>query len=139
MITPLPLSAVGRLPAPRDNVAIAIRRLEAGTVVTLESGPCTIKHTVLEGHRFSVRAIAAGAPLLSWGEEFGHALTDIAPGTYVCNQSILDWLILRRISGSMPEKPNFSDYLPTFVLDESTLQPAPPVPQLTDGRTFAGY
>jgi altronate dehydratase len=139
MITPLPLSAVGRLPAPRDNVAIAIRQLEAGTVVTLESGPCTIKHTILEGHRFSVRAIAAGAPLLSWGEEFGHALIDIAPGTYVCNQSILDWLTLRRISGSMPDKPNFSDYLPTFMLDESRLQPAPPVPQLTDGRTFAGY
>jgi altronate dehydratase len=139
MIAPLPLSAVGRLPAPRDNVAIAIRQLEAGTVVTLESGPCTIKNTVLEGHRFSVRAIAAGAPLLSWGEEFGHALTDITPGTYVCNQSILDWLTLRRITGSMPEKPNFSDYLPTFILDESTLQPAPPVPQLIDGRTFLGY
>ena len=139
MSAPLPLSAVGRLPAPRDNVAIAIRQLEAGTVVALGSGSCTIEHTVLEGHRFSVRAIAAGEPLLSWGETFGHALVDIAPGTYVCNQSILDALGLRRINASIPTKPNFSDHLVPFILDESTLRLAPPVPQVADGRTFDGY
>src|ERR1700712_4329896 len=139
MTVPLPLSAVGRLPAPGDNVAIAIRQLEAGTVVTLESGACTIGHTVLEGHRFSVRAIANGEPLLSWGETFGHALVGIAPGTYVCNQSILDWLLLRRVSASLPAKPNFSDHLVPFVLDESALRSAPPVTQIADGRTFEGY
>jgi altronate dehydratase len=139
MTAPLPLSAIGRLPAPGDNVAIAIREIAAGTGVALESGPYTIENTVLEGHRFSVRAIAAGEPLLSWSETFGHALGDIVPGTYVCNQSILDSLLVRRIKGSIPEKPNFSDHLVPFVLDESTLQPAPPVPQLADGRVFAGY
>ncbi|MEP6781247.1 MAG: UxaA family hydrolase, partial [Gemmatimonadaceae bacterium] len=139
MTAPLPFSAVGRLPALGDNVAIAIRQLEAGTVVTLESGPCSIEHTVLEGHRFSVRAIAAGEPLLSWGETFGHALVGIAPGTYVCNQSILDALGLRRVSASLPTKPNFSDHLVPFVLDESILRSAPPVLQIADGRTFEGY
>jgi len=139
MTAPLPFSAAGRLPAPGDNVAIAIRRLEAGTVVALEQGPCPLSHTVLEGHRFSVRAIAAGEPLLSWGETFGHALADIAPGAYVCNQSILDWLVLRRVGTVLPEKPNFADHLVPFVLDESALRPAPPVPQFADRRTFEGY
>jgi len=136
---PQPLSAVGRLPAPGDNVAIAIRQLDAGTVVMLDGVARTIEHTVLEGHRFSVRAISAGQPLLSWGETFAHATVDIPPGTYVCNQSILDWLVLRRVAASVPEKPNFIDHLVPFALDESTLRPAPPVPQISDGRTFEGY
>ncbi len=139
MTAPLPFSLVGRLPTPSDNVAIAIREIAAGTVVALEHGPCTIEHTVLEGHRFSVRAIGVGEPLLSWGETFGHALVDLGPGSYVCNQSILDSLLVRRIKGSIPEKPNFSDHLVPFVLDEAKLHPAPPVPQLADGRTFSGY
>ncbi|HEY4248468.1 MAG TPA: UxaA family hydrolase [Lacunisphaera sp.] len=135
----MPFSTVGRLPAPGDSVAIAIREIAAGTVVELDGGLHAIEHTVLEGHRFSVRLIAAGEPLLSWGEIFGHALVDLPPGTYVCNQSILDSLAMRRIKGSIPTKPNFSDYLVPFVLDESKLRPAPPVSLLTDGRTFAGY
>jgi altronate dehydratase len=139
MSAPLPLHAVGRLPAPGDNVAIAIRQLEAGTLIALPDGPVALAHTVLEGHRFSVRAIAAGEPLLSWGETFGHALTPIAPGFYVCNQSILDWLVLRRIAATLPPQPNFADHLVPFVLDETTLRPAPPVAQLAEGRTFDGY
>ncbi len=139
MTTPLPFSVVGRLPAPSDNIAIAIREIAAGTVVALENGPCTIEHTVLEGHRFSVRTIGVGEPLLSWGETFGHALVDLAPGTYVCNQSILDSLLVRQIKGSIPETPNFSDHLVPFLLDEAKLHPAPTVPPLVDGRTFSGY
>ncbi|WP_438481299.1 UxaA family hydrolase [Oleiharenicola lentus] len=139
MSAPLPFAALGRLPAPGDNVAIAIRQIEAGTIVELPGGPQTIAHTILEGHRFSVRAIAAGEPLLSWGETFGHALTAIAPGSYICNQSILDWLVLRRLAVTIPSAPNFADHLVSFELDEATLHPAPPVPLLRDERTFNGY
>ncbi len=139
MSEPLPLQAVGRLPAPGDNVAIAIRRLEAGTVVTLDAGAHTLAHTVLEGHRFTVRPVAAGEALLSWGLPFGHALTAIPAGTYVCNQSILDWLVLRRVELTIPTLPNFADHLVPFVLDEATLRPAPPVERVAQPRTFAGY
>src|SRR3712207_9089098 len=79
---------VGRLPAPGDNVAIATRRLEAGTRVAYEGSEFTVPHTVLEGHRFAVERIAEGEDLLSWGLAFGRALEDIEPGDYVCNEKI---------------------------------------------------
>ena len=41
---------VGRLPSPGDNVAIATRRIEAGTRVVYEGSEFTVPHTVLEGH-----------------------------------------------------------------------------------------
>src|SRR3712207_9203036 len=75
---------VGRLPAPGDNVAIATRRLEAGTRVIYEGSKFTVPHTVLEGHRFAVERIGEGEDLLSWGLPFGKALRDIEPGDYAC-------------------------------------------------------
>src|SRR5258707_917112 len=71
MSAPLPFSVAGRLPAPGDNVAIAIRQLEAGTMVEIAGTPHRLPQTVLEGHRFAVRPIAPGEPLLSWGLPFG--------------------------------------------------------------------
>jgi len=139
MPPPLDLPAIGRLPAPGDNVAIAIRQLDAGTVVVLDGTPRTIAHTVLEGHRFTVRPIAKGEALLSWGLPFGHALEDIPAGRYVCNQSILDWLLVRRTGAVVPERPNFADHLVPFELDEARQPPAPPVPVEPTGRTFLGY
>lgn len=144
-VLPLPLSAIARLPAPGDNVAIATRRLEAGTVIALGADgrtgdeERTLAHTVLEGHRFTVQPIVAGAPLLSWGLPFGHALHDIPSGTYVCNQSILDWLVLRRLELTVPTAPNFADHLVPFELSATTVVPAPPVARVAMPRTFAGY
>ena len=80
---------VGRLPSPGDNVAIATRRIEAGTRVVYEGSEFTVPHTVLEGHRFAVEPVAEGEDLLSWGLPFGKALKDIGPGEYACNEKIL--------------------------------------------------
>src|SRR5712672_3499786 len=94
---PVSLDAIGRLPAPEDNVAIATRRLEVGTSIKLTDATCVLAHTVLEGHHFAICPIAAGQPLLSWVLPFGMALTDIAAGDYVCNQSMLDALTVRQL------------------------------------------
>jgi altronate dehydratase len=138
---PLPLDSIARLPAPVDNVAIVIRRLEPGTVIALPDGPRTLAHTILEGHRFAVRAIAPGEPLLSWGLPFGHATAPIAPGDYVCNQSMLDALAVRRIDGgaTLPPNANFVDHLVPFQLDARSLRAAPAVEPVTPPRTFRGY
>ncbi len=82
-------SEVGRLPAPDDNVAIATRRLEAGTLITYEGAEFALDYTVLEGHRFAIKPIALGEPLLSWGLHFGYALKWIAPGTGEINYPFL--------------------------------------------------
>ncbi|MEO7597455.1 MAG: UxaA family hydrolase [Opitutus sp.] len=139
MSSPLSLPAIGRLPAPGDNVAIAIRQLEPGTVVELDGAPRTLAHTVLEGHRFAVRPIAVGEPLLSWGMPFGHAISPIAPGDYVCNQSILEALAVRKLGVTLPTTPNFQDHLVPFELNESTFSAAPAVEPAANPRTFQGF
>lgn len=139
MSGPLAFSSIGRLPAPNDNVAIALRRLEAGTEIDLAGQVRTLAHTVLEGHRFAVRPIAVGAPLLSWGLPFGHALTPIAAGDYVCNQSMLHALAVRQRGIPLPDRPNFADHLVPFQLDAATFRAAPEVERVASPRTFAGY
>ncbi len=139
MSTPLPLSAVCRLPAPDDNVAIAIRRLDAGTQVEIDGAVRTLASCVLEGHRLAVRSIAPGEALLSWGLPFGHALVPIAPGDYVCNASILQALAMRQLGVPLPAAPNFEDYLVPFTLDPATYRPGQPVDHVARPRTFRGY
>ena len=96
----LTFDEVGRLPAPGDNVAIATRRIEAGTRVAYEGSEFTVPHTVLEGHRFAVERIGEGEDLLSWGLTFGQATKDIGPGDYACNEKILR--VLRERHGTSP-------------------------------------
>src|SRR4051794_4423642 len=94
---------VGRLPHPDDNVAIATRRLEAGTVVQLDDAQFIISHTLLQGHRFAVRDIPVGSSLLSWGQPFGIASADIHPGEYARNSEVLRELRHRQIDFALPE------------------------------------
>lgn len=140
-VDPLPFEAVGRLPAPDDNVAIAIRRLEAGTAIALPDGARTLAHTVLEGHRFAVRAIARGEPLLSWGLPFGVATVDIAPGDYVCNPSMLAALAVRTLDANvlLPGHANFADRQEPFRFDEAAFRAGAPVALAPEQRTFLGY
>ena len=82
---------------------------------------------MLEGHRLAVRPIAPGEALLSWGLPFGHALVPIAPGDYICNDSILQALAMRQLGVPLPAQPNFEDYLVPFTLDPATYRPGQPV------------
>ena len=137
---PVSLDAIARLPVPGDNVAIATRRIEAGTAVTLLGATCVIGHTVLEGHRFAVQPIAAGGALLSWGLPFGIALIEIPAGGYVCNQSMLDALAMRQLDGArLPAQPNFSDVLAPFDLDEKTFRAGAAVDRVETSATFSGF
>ena len=131
---------VGRLPAPGDNVAIAARRLEAGTRISYEDREFTVGYTVLEGHRFAVQDIPEGEDLLSWGLRFGQAVRSIAPGDYVCNPKILEALSGRHVDFELPAAPNFHDAeLRPYVLDEETFRPGEQVSLYDEPRTFMGY
>lgn len=132
-------TAIGRLPAPGDNVAIATRRLEAGTPFTLNDQTFSVDYTVLEGHRFAYRPIVRGEKLLSWGLPFGVALNPIRPGQYVCNALMLEALRGRSIDFEIPAEPNFADFLEPYDLDVSRFQPGTPAPPHTPARTFRGY
>lgn len=130
---------VGRRPFPGDNVAIATRRLEAGTEIAFGETRFRLDYTLLEGHRFAIRPIPAGAALLSWGLPFGFALHPIRPGAYVCNAGILHELRGRRLDFALPSRPNFEDRIEPFVLDEDAFQPAEPLSLYETPATFTGY
>jgi len=138
----LELSSVGRLPAPADNAAIAIRRIEAGAVVAIGGAPRTFRHTILEGHRFAVSRIPRGSDLLSWGLPFGVALQDIEPGDAVCNPLTLEILSHRDLGGAvLPPQANFESKVAPFSFSEASFRPGRQVDPAPDaaGRTFAGY
>ncbi|PZE19825.1 UxaA family hydrolase [Paenibacillus xerothermodurans] len=130
---------VGRLPLPGDNVAIATRQLDAGTIVHYQGQTLTLDYTVMEGHRFAVKTVAPGEDLLSWELPFGVALRAIQPGNYVINKDVLEALSVRSLKFTLPETPNFADQVPPYVLDEGSFQPAPALPAYPETRTFMGY
>ncbi len=137
--SPLPFARVARLPRPGDNVAVAVQTLPAGTRIRVDGQILTLDYTVLEGHRFAVAPIPAGAPLLSWGLPFGRALRPIAPGEYVRNAGMLEALAVRDLDVPLPSDANFEDYLPSYTLDPATFRPAAQVAPYPDTRTFLGY
>ena len=130
---------VARVPAPQDNVAIATRRLEAGTVVTDGDGEFRLPHTVLEGHRFVRESVADGAHLTSWGLPFGIASRALGPGEYVCNAKILAALAERDIDFELPESANFTDTIETYRLDEASFMPGRQIEPADSGATFDGF
>ncbi len=135
----VPFEEIGRIPAPGDNVAIATRRLEAGTRFTIGEQVHTLKSSLLEGQRFAIEPIAEGQAVLSWGLPFGHALRLIEPGEYLCNAGILEALNLRQLDFKLPEEANFEDRVAEFVLDEKSFLPGKPVEAYPEPATFDGF
>ncbi|MDD9992596.1 MAG: UxaA family hydrolase, partial [Rhodospirillales bacterium] len=130
---------VARVPAPGDNVAIATRRLEAGTRVADGAGEFRLPHTILEGHRFVRAAVPQGAQLTSWGLPFGIAARVLEPGEYVCNERILAALAARDIDFALPGAANFVDTMETCSLDDASFAPGTQVAPADDGATFEGF
>lgn len=135
----LKFDSIARLPAPGDNVAIASRRLEPGMVIDHVGQTFAISHAILEGHRFAIAPIPKRGFLLSWALPFGVALRDIAPGEYVCNERILVALAQRRVEFTLPDMPNFENYLIPFALEEHSFRPGRQVPLHSTQRTFLGF
>lgn len=133
------LNEIGRLPAPSDNCAIAIRDLEAGTIVERGSASFTLSHTVLEGHRFAIRTIDQGDELTSWSQRFGVAARDIQAGDYVINEGVQVELARRDLDFDLPAEPNFDNMIAPYAFDEAAFEPAPPLPLHDDMRYFLGF
>ncbi len=139
---PIVLGQLAVLPTAADNAAIATREIAAGTPVPGPGGgePIVLAHAVLEGHRFAIRPVAAGAPLLSWGLPFGYAVSDIAAGDYLCTPRMLEVLRGRRPDLDWPAKPNFENRpLDPYLLDETSFSPAGQLDPVTTPGTFLGY
>lgn len=64
---------------PGDNVAVALHDLPAGQVTC----GTTLREPIPQGHKFALRAIPAGQPVVKYGYPIGRATADIPPGAWV--------------------------------------------------------
>jgi len=69
---------------PADNVAIAVDVLQPGD----EAIGVAARERILRGHKIALRRIAAGEPILKFGQLIGVARSDIAPGDWVHEHNV---------------------------------------------------
>ena len=131
---------VARVPAPGDNVAIATRRLEAGTAVADGEHEFHLPHTILEGHRFVRAPIPQGARLTSWGLPFGIAARSPCTRRVRVQREDPDTRSPSATSTSrLPAAANFTDTIETYTLDEASFTPGRQVEPADSGATFDGF
>jgi altronate dehydratase small subunit len=70
-----------------DNVATAVRPLEADDNITVHAGGDIIKVRLLQsipfGHKFALKDIGRGDRIVKYGETIGLATASIRPGEHV--------------------------------------------------------
>ncbi|MGA2118578.1 MAG: galactarate dehydratase [Bryobacteraceae bacterium] len=103
----------------RDNVAIVVEPegLASGAI---EAGGLVVRERIPQAHKIALRELAAGEPVLRYGEVIGYANRDISGGGWV-REDLID----------MPQA------RPLDQLALATAVPAAPPP--LDGYTFEGY
>jgi altronate hydrolase len=65
----------------RDNVAVALQSLPAGTTLPVEGLTC--KALIPSGHKVAIRSIDVGSPVYKFGQIIGFASAVITPGEHV--------------------------------------------------------
>ena len=103
----------------RDNVGIIVNPGGLPAGASFDGGP-TLRESIPQSHKVALQPIAAGAPVVRYGEVIGLATRAIEPG---------DWV--REDTLELPAPPAL-DALP---LATATPPPQPPL----DGYTFDGY
>lgn len=70
----------------KDNVATALRQLEAGATIRVEIGDRTLdvalRQPIRMGHKFALTDIDPGEPVVKYGEVIGLATTKILRGEH---------------------------------------------------------
>ena len=100
--------------SPQDNVAVALHPLVKGDV----QQEVTLVEDIQQGHKFALRAIQAGEPIVKYGYPIGKAKCDIPAGA---------WVHVQNVQTGLSEEGEYS-YNPS-------LQPL----QAQEPRTFQGY
>ena len=69
---------------PEDNVAVCIRELKEGEMLTFQHNDKDIQLKIMApiplGHKIALKAIASGKPIMKYGEIIGKATKDMASG-----------------------------------------------------------
>jgi altronate dehydratase small subunit len=77
---------------PTDNVATAIREVEAGETVTVSVGDASwtveVQEDVRFGHKLALERIPEGETVRKYGKSIGNASQDIEPGEWVHTHNV---------------------------------------------------
>ncbi|MDO4483557.1 MAG: altronate dehydratase family protein [Clostridia bacterium] len=68
---------------PADNVAVCLRAVSAGEVLTVDGCDITAVTDVPAGHKLALQDIAAGGHVVKYGYPIGEAKCDIAKGSHI--------------------------------------------------------
>lgn len=77
---------------PQDNVATVVDSdVGPDTPVDLVGKPAGViaREAIAFGHKVALAALAAGAPVLKYGQPIGHAARDIAAGEHVHTHNLI--------------------------------------------------
>jgi altronate hydrolase len=93
-----------------DNVAVAVCALAAGCDVAVDGRRVTLGEDVAAGHKFALRALEPGEPVVKFGFPIGEATAAIAPGAWVHSHNLktcLDGVVDYRYEpASRPRSPS---------------------------------
>jgi altronate hydrolase len=77
---------------PRDDVAVALRPLEAGERLEVAGEAITLAEAVPDGHKVALRAMKAGETLRKFGWPIGRVTSDVAAGAHVHTHNLVTLL-----------------------------------------------
>jgi altronate hydrolase len=104
---------------PQDNVAVCRRPIPANTEIAFDGDAVRVTGAIRMGHKFAVRPIKEGEPVLKYGQIIGFAGRDISPGEHVHVHNV---------------------QLGTFERDYAFASQVPaPMPAPAEYRTFMGF
>ncbi len=72
----------------QDNVAVTTHTVQAGSVLQLPAGQVQVAEQIALGHKVATAPIAAGQPVLKYGQVIGQATSAIAPGQWVHSHNL---------------------------------------------------
>ncbi len=66
-----------------DNVAVAVKAIKKGTIVTVGGKNIEVLQRIPAGHKIAIEPIKDAAPVVKYGYPIGNATADIMPGEWV--------------------------------------------------------
>ncbi len=73
---------------PTDTVAVALRPLKAGEILSFGDGTVSIAEDIPQGHKVALSEMAEGTDVIKYGVAIGHVTTDVHPGQWVHTHNI---------------------------------------------------
>ncbi|MCR5674533.1 MAG: altronate dehydratase family protein [Lachnospiraceae bacterium] len=73
---------------PSDNVAVALEEIRKGEELFVDAVSVTASEDIPRGHKIALAGIAAGDPVVKYGNAIAVATADIAPGAWVHTHNV---------------------------------------------------